>query len=132
MPQAKKSTANATAKSMARSMAKLTMANSVKTARMPKTAHHCPVCNQGCTFRCEKKGHVVRCEIHPEHLYGSWYQCGSCVEADRRKIEQDRKAKRERKQREEKEASEKEAAQTSRKKDRCPDKRKKRQDVQRE
>lgn len=128
-------------KNMAKTAKTVKFAEAAKTAktektaraanpRMPKSSHHCPVCHQIPTARCEKKGHVVRCKIHPEHLYGTRYECGTCLEADKRKIEQDRRERREQKEREQEEAAEVNAVQKVRKKDRRPDKMKKPQNGQ--
>lgn len=92
--------------------------------RMPKTTHHCPVCKEAPTKRCENKGHLVRCKIHPVHLHGIWYQCHECKKAVDRLIEQERRMKKEQKEREEVEAAKLEASRKVRTKERHRDKKK--------
>ena len=79
--------------------------------------HHCPICNRPCTYRCEAKGHVVRCHIHPERFHRPGWSCISCDQAETRTVGEERK-----KRQQEREAKKVEEESSERKKTRCPEK----------
>ena len=83
--------------------------------------HHCPICNKPCNHRCEAKGHVVRCRIHPDRFYRPGWSCISCDEADKRTVDEKRK-KREQEREREREAKKAEQPPEKRKKDRSQEK----------